>query len=428
MGRFTTRRNLILLATASSVAALLVVGLVLWLLRPPPRLAGIGDEFSFYDEKGRPISGRRGALGLVLDPATIYANWPSQRNEHFTIDERGFRATPRRELPQVFILGGSAAFGAGLPSDQVTFAWLLGESMTKYDVVNAAVIGFLPGQELALMTQRLDNPRAKAYVVFNGWNDLMDPFTQAPADRRPVPLLGFNNTFLLVQERLHELYRCDHAAPAKEDRLALQTASAMPDEQFVAAITRTCLRNLDRMHAFARARDAVFLAVFQPEIGHPRSEQEGRILSQAPWYSELHLTTRCAAMRTAAMKFCRARDIPCLDVQASPDFLAEPGTLFLDVVHLNARGHNLVAKLIEGRLRELISSAGHPSKHASPGQRQAPASRRQHRRIQGLKGGDAAEAHFSSSLALRHRHTGRGSIPCIYQWVKHRWPREYPLT
>ena len=190
--------------------SLVAVGLALWPLRPAPHAAGIGDEFSFSDQEGRPISGRSGQLKLVLDPATIYANWPSQRTAHFTIDERGFRATPRRERhPQVFVLGGPAAFGWKLPSDQATLAWLLGERMADYQVVNAAVCRFLSGQELALMTQRLDSPRAKAYVAFTGWNDQSDPFTRT--SRRSVHLLGFNNTFLLVQDRLYELYRRDHA-------------------------------------------------------------------------------------------------------------------------------------------------------------------------------------------------------------------------
>ena len=158
--RFDTRRNRILLVAASVGISALVGGLALWGLWPSPPPPGIASEFSFYDQWGRPVSGRAGALKLVLDPATIYANWPAQRTEAFTIDEHGFRATPRRPgRPQIVLLGGSAAFGWLLASDQATFAVKLAERMTAYDVLNAAVIGFQSGQELSLMIHRLDNPR-----------------------------------------------------------------------------------------------------------------------------------------------------------------------------------------------------------------------------------------------------------------------------
>ena len=143
---------------------------------------------------------------------------------------------------------------------------------------------------------------------------------------------------------------------AEQRRLAGPRSSALPDDQFVDAITHTYLNNLDRMHAFARGRDAVFLAVLQPDIGHKPlpSEQETRILAQARWYADLRFPARYAAQQTAPAEFCRARGNPCLDVHAAPEFRSERETLFLDVVHLNERGHQLVSKLIEARLRELL--------------------------------------------------------------------------
>src|SRR5262245_43159149 len=108
--RFDTRRNRILLVVAPFGVSALLGGVALWWFWPAPP-PGIASEFSCYDQWGRPISGKSGRLKLVLDPATIYANWPGQKEDTFTVDDNGFRSTPRRPgNPQIVLLGGSAAF------------------------------------------------------------------------------------------------------------------------------------------------------------------------------------------------------------------------------------------------------------------------------------------------------------------------------
>ena len=356
--RFDTRRNRILLVAASVGISALVGGLALWGLWPSPPPPGIASEFSFYDQWGRPVSGRAGALKLVLDPATIYANWPAQRTEAFTIDEHGFRATPRRPgRPQIVLLGGSAAFGWLLASDQATFAVKLAERMTAYDVLNAAVIGFQSGQELSLMIHRLDNPHVAAYVAFNAWNDLFDPVGESTPMRTP-PVLGFNNTFLLIQDRLWEFYRSQGEAIAERGRLVPSRAPQMSIDEYAALITDIYLRNVDRMHAFARARGARFLLVLQPEVGSKPLPSPDERNTLARWdtvkgYVRRGFPDRYAAMRKAAVEFCARQQIPCLDMSSAPEFRAERETLFIDTVHLNERGHRLAADLIERRLREL---------------------------------------------------------------------------
>ena len=354
--RLDTRRTRILLLAGSIVISALGGGLALWWLWPTPP-PGITSEFSFYDQWGRPISARVGGLKLMLDPATIYANFPGQRTATFTVDADGYRGTPRRPgRPQLAVLGGSGAFGWLLPSDRATFAWLLAERLEGYDVVNAGVIGFQSGQELSQMVHRLDNPRMAAYVVYDGWNDLFDHIGEATV-QRPEPVLGFNNTFLLIQDRLWEFHRSQGARSAERGRLAPPRLPNMPMDEYVAIITATYLRNLDRMHAFARAREARFLLVLQPDISSkPQlSAEERHVLATwdtAKRYVQSGFPVRYAAMRRAALEFCAARRIPCMDVAAEPGFQAEGANLFIDTVHLNERGQKMVAELIERRLRD----------------------------------------------------------------------------
>jgi hypothetical protein len=356
--RFDTRRNRILLMVASVAISALLGGFILWRLWPSPPPPGVASEFSFYDQWGRPISGKTGRLKLVLDPATIYANWPSQREDSFTVDDDGFRATPRRPgRPRIILLGGSAAFGWFLPSDRATFAWRLAESMTEYDVINAGVIGFQSGQELSLVVHRLDNPRVWAYVAFDAWNDLFDPVVESTS-MRPLPVLGFNNTFLLIQNQLWDFYRSHGEAVAERRRLAAPRLPQMPMDAYAGLVTETYLRNVERMHAFARARGARFLLVLQPEVGSkpvPSPEERDTLArwDTAKGYVKSGFPERYATMRKAAGEFCAGRGIAFLDVSNAPEFRAESATLFIDAVHLNERGNRLVADIIERRLREL---------------------------------------------------------------------------
>jgi lysophospholipase L1-like esterase len=196
-----------------------------------------------------------------------------------------------------------------------------------------------------------------AYVAFNGWNDLFDPVGET-TPMRPSPLLGFNNTFLLIQDRLWDSYRRQDGTGAERGRLAPPRPRNMSLDEYAALITDVYLRNVDRMHAFARGRDTRFLLVLQPEVGSkplPSAEERHTL---ARWdslkgYVRRGFPERYAALRKAAGELCRDRGIACLDMASAPEFRAEREWLFIDTVHLNERGHRLAADLIEHRLREL---------------------------------------------------------------------------
>ena len=84
---------------------------------------------------------------------------------------------------------------------------------------------------------------------------------------RPLPALGFNNSFLVIQDRLWDFYRSQGEAIADRGRLVPSRLPQMSIDEDAALVTDIYLRNVDRMHAFARARDARFLLVLQPEVG-----------------------------------------------------------------------------------------------------------------------------------------------------------------
>ena len=81
--------------------------------------------WSFVTPSGESVSRLQGDLRLTTHPFTVYSNAPNQKDPRFRINERGLR-TDAHSFPAdrskgqktVLILGGSAAFGTGLNSNQ----------------------------------------------------------------------------------------------------------------------------------------------------------------------------------------------------------------------------------------------------------------------------------------------------------------------
>jgi lysophospholipase L1-like esterase len=323
---------------------------------------------SFVDQNGRVLSARTGPLKLVLDPFTIYAHWPNQRTGPFNIDDRGFRVTPRRAAkPRMVVLGGSTAFGYLMPSDAHAFPSLLAERFSDFEVINAAVVGYLSGQELASMVHRLDQLRPAIYIVFDGWNELFD---QGLLLHRPPNLFGFNHEFFEIQNRLASYHSLTGGTQARLDPGGI-AKPVEPEGAYLNAIHDSYAHNLNLMRAFATARGAKFLVVFQPELGNKphRSPAEVKSLTKS---NEMHkyldrkFPAKYARMIRSAREFCEREGIPFVDAQREPELRDTAETLFYDPPHLNERGHVLIADILERRLRRMLADAPVASAGAGP--------------------------------------------------------------
>jgi len=355
-----------------------------------PVYTGPQGEYALalVDRKGRPLSDSRGELQILLDPFTLYRNRPNQQTGRFSTGPHGFRGGSRGTPNPLVVLGGSTAFGQGLPADDDCFAAKLDELLPHHEVINGGVVGYLAGQELALMVHRLDDLHPSAYVVFDGWNELFDQWLACP--RHEPWDHGFMNLLFNVEQRLRRLQRIDGTAPpSPEDGLTPKErarragitkemthrtgkkSSAADAEQaereaIIEAIQRSYHAALGRMNDFARARGAGFLVVFQPELGGkmnrtPEEQTEyDRWCRAYPGYSEQGFSTEYAAFVHRAVAWCVANGIEVLDLQHHPAFRDSRERLFYDVVHLNENGHLLAASLIREKLlgAGLVSGAG----------------------------------------------------------------------
>ena len=168
---------------------------------------------------------------------------PNQKNEYWQINDKGFR--DRQSLPiikpaneiRIFLLGSSTAFGYGSLSNQNTISELLETRLNKrinqqksspelyqpailpanpvlkakaqkkptkiktgnYRVINAAVPGYVSGNQLAQLALEIMSYKPDALIVFNGYEDLILPenqkASQIPSEESYLDTLGHLQAF-----------------------------------------------------------------------------------------------------------------------------------------------------------------------------------------------------------------------------------------
>jgi lysophospholipase L1-like esterase len=356
---------LALISCAGSVA----VGYYLYtqMTKPPGNILATETNdvymFSLYNQYGHKISDMEGNFKLMIDPFTIYRNYPNQKSSKYSIDLYGFRNTYSDDNPYTAILlGGSAAFGFALDSDNQTFASKISMYSQKYSIINAAVIGFLSGQELSLMIHYLDDLSPSLYIIFNGWNDIYDPFAFVKsAFKDNIPLeqgpIGYNNAFFSIETRLadyFQLTRKDKKSPIPQ--LTPVGAYLNEDELFQKVLLKY-IATISKMHSFANSRNAKFLLVFQPELGNKKVLSLNERESLDTWinkygYLDNKITERYHNLIFGAKEYFLENSIPFIDINIEPEFTENPQTLFFDVVHPNSLGHEIIATIINRTLEK----------------------------------------------------------------------------
>jgi lysophospholipase L1-like esterase len=306
-------------------------------------------EVTLVDPHGRALSAKPGALKLALDPFTLYRNLPNQETPLFNIDDRGYRlGSPRRDGAPVVVLGGSAVFGVGLERDDDTFPAQLAALVPSSEFVNAGVSGFLSGQELGEMVHRADRLRPRAYVVFDGWNDL---FVQAFTGSRPGPEYGFNlSMFDEVRDRLERVAVQDGARHEDRPRSDLDPA------EWRQGVTSEYLANLERMAVFAKGRGAAFLVVFQPYLARKRSLTPAERVHVQEWHRKFPGVAQgfdpaYRDLIAEARRHCTRQGIAFLDLTDEPRLMETGEEMFVDSVHPSALGHRVIAEILAPKLQ-----------------------------------------------------------------------------
>ena len=303
--------------------------------------------WQFLTHDGRDIGyEHKGPLKLALHPYAVYSNLPNQLSDHFSIDERGFRANGlgRRHdgKKRVVLVGGSTAFGTGLESDTETVATQLAQLLDA-EVINAAVIGHGSGQELTYLLTELVDLHPDVVVALDGWNDyykrleLSDPrllgmngFDEIEAQlvasaglEDPSLVKRLSNVPRLLFPRIS--YR------VKYSRIGLWAGwldrGEAPSPSIELAATHY-VENLTKMQRIGTAFHYRFLVAMQPDVDH---------------------ATDYRTFREKAGSALRRGGIRVLDLGAHKEFVPR---MFTDQMHLNAEGHRVMAEIIAGVIRD----------------------------------------------------------------------------
>jgi hypothetical protein len=218
-------------------------------------------------------------------------------------------------------------------------------------------------------------------VAYDGWNDLLDSVSGS----RDEDLMGFNGNFFSIEERLRLEYQARVSPYRSLDRLAEATlnksllysrvaqrlrATSYPKSEMkrerLDAIVSVYVRNLRKMALVSRAHGARFIVVFQPELGQKlhRTPAEQRMLDAGiPGF----ITYRDEFPEEYREFLARAKQrltregIQWLDTNESTKFKESTDELFVDVVHTNGRGNELVAEVIGQQLKVLSDGENKPA-------------------------------------------------------------------
>ena len=363
-------------ALAALAAAIFLYVAVTALVDSPGGAHGDGFSLRFVTHDGRVLGGEDTGPAVALSPLTLYENLPNQTGPKYRTNAYGLRGgSVSREptRPRVIIVGGSAAFGLRVP-ESATFPAQLEARLDGIEVLNAGVSGYLSGQELALVAHRLLDLAPDVLVVFDGWNDLYDPYWWARFGDPERPHPGVNNGFRVLEDRLVRYREVEEspwvglqeAGSALVGRTtvlaamagALGKAPEVPADAGLSATERKQIaaryvRNLRTLHALAQARGISMLVVVQPELGqHLPAEKRSRLAGQpsadfiagdayAVYFPELY-----AEFRERVVPELRAAGIPVIDANVMLAGIPEPRSLFVDAVHLSPAGHARIADML----------------------------------------------------------------------------------
>ncbi|MFH0870509.1 MAG: hypothetical protein V1866_05640 [archaeon] len=322
--------------------------------------AEIGDDalpfLEYVTTAGERIS-QPGRFKLMLDPFTVYRNYPNQPGPGFQTDAHGFRGPNDMETGngKVFIIGGSAAFGIDIPDNSKTFTGILNSLDLDREFINAGVVGFLSGQELAYITHYITDYDPEAIIVFDGWNDLFTPYFMDMAPIAGVSSFtpGVNPSFSKVEAALL-MYRALRDNRSIAD---IEKNFRRADDISFELVYDTYANNLIKMSEMAKSRGIRFLVVFQPELGaKPFKSQEDEMVLE-DWKFVHGYTDKFpeeyAKMIERTERILEERHIAFINIAKDARYLSENQTMYIDPVHFNERGHALIAMIILDKLGSL---------------------------------------------------------------------------
>lgn len=282
------------------------------------------------------------------EPYTLWRHRAS-RGEFLNVDAQGHRVTlygsDDPDTPTIWVLGGSAVFGYGVPDGDTIpsqLARALGEAGLPASVLNLGEDGYVSMQELIRLVYELHRrPPPDLAIVYSGFNDSKTAwaYPDRPAiHEAPERIRERFERPLLAGIRESSLYRLAEYArntffPGPPG-IAMAEGHARDAGRWVA---ETWIRNVMSIEALGNELGFETLIVFQPTVD----------LGDKP----LHPSERRSPFRTPILQgmYERVRELSAspegpevLDLTGVFDTLSDP--VFVDPVHVSGRGNEIVGR------------------------------------------------------------------------------------
>jgi hypothetical protein len=318
-------------------------------LKPDHRIRWAGKPNQSVE--GTTFQNLAGIYGVKSEPIFF-----SVQTDHY-----GLRNPPTKKDPVILLLGDSILFAGLLPLEETVTERLEAELNTS--VMNISEPGYSPQEELIrLESTRLDlRGRVVLHFIFEG-NDLTDSqawrawqmrrfesewpssglstnllsFLHAPKIRVADRRFGFFTNRMGEKVKIYFLYD------------GLQIASQMNEMPFLESAFAEVKRNIENC-------GGVYAIVFVPA--------KITVLHKYcvwPKGSDFESADRWASpFRAALAEFCARAGIPCQDLTAPLESLAQEGNLpyFAADTHLNAAGHEMAAGFLAPWIKSLITKS-----------------------------------------------------------------------
>jgi lysophospholipase L1-like esterase len=295
---------------------------------------------SFHTHDGIALGSRLGPLKLALHPFLGYANLPNQKTPHFSINNLGFRGGDIRKgaktTKRIIVVGGSTAFGTGLPHDDDTFAQHLAQ-LLQAEVINAAIVGHASGQELVYLVTELVDLQPDLVITLNGWNDYdlhrtskvlgSNAFGQIEAQLKMLQSVT-DESFLTRVANLYWILFPNITKQLESLRVRFfrrEEPTRAPDLGLASVVYAT---NMTKMHRLSAAFHSTFLCVLQPDR------------DREPQYRAFRETAKMHLQQAGIV----ALDLNELDAQG---INAE---WYMDPVHLDEDGNQAIAQIIANKI------------------------------------------------------------------------------
>lgn len=310
---------------------------------------------------------------------------PGYHGEYFNVDRLAptgnlYRRTanPASGKPPltVLLLGGSTVYGPEVP-DGLTLASLLAARLDALDpahgyvVYNAGVFAADSLQERGRLVYELDRGLKPDIVIsFGGGMDIVDGIYQAqpgqPAAflRSRTGLRGLLHRILPLN--IYHLFLA-HASAAAEASREKRPPGHLTKPDRVAALTAATAQawydNQLAMAALCKANGARFISILQPSpyssrFDHPTADiPYVRDLTDSEWPGLGAIAGDAQAALAKESAGLRRKGVEAVDL--SEGFRDKTEDVFIDIGHLNAAGHRILAA-------EIAEAVLHPANAVSP--------------------------------------------------------------